>query len=805
MFAKPRNHFKTNPSALLYGSTVYGSTALAWVALLLILVMAERCSAQRNRRNLALKNVSAEAVRQSVAQGVRFLKDQRSRNGSWPRHTRIGDVTALATLALLNAGEDPNSRLIKGSLDYIDTEMNEDELTTYSAGLKIMALAAADPDGKRYRRDVQSAVDWLVEHQSRSGGWSYGLGGRGVGDASNSQFAILGLHEASKMGIEIEQRVWEQAQRFWKDCFVTGGGFGYSPDRNATASMTCAGISSWIIIEENLADFRDLVKGDRALCCDVTDRLGEVEKSIEVLGRRFGTQARSGAQFYYLYALERAGRLSGQRFFGRHDWYRAGAQTIVSKQNRITGAWRGVGLGENVEVIATSMALLFLSKGKRPVAIGKYQYGDDDQWNQHPKGVHYLTRELEKQWQTNTNLQTKLNWQTVRSRDATVDNLLESPVLHISGSKAINLNEFQKENLRKYIETGGFIFAEACDGEGCNDGRAFDQSFRALMVELFPESDLQPLPADHPLWSAFHTILPNSERPMLGLQACCRTSVVYCPKNLSCYWNIKRPAFKQFIKNNPNPKLEARVNYCAQLGVNVITYATGRQLREKGETPTLEEDSATNVLVNRSLNFPKLIHSGGSDEAPNAWKNMLKQLDSVGLQVSLEKKMVKPNLEEISDFPILFMHGRTAFSFGASERAALRAHLESGGFIFADAICSNAAFRESFHREILEITGERLKKIPANHEIWSARFSGRRIDQVSLRTKDASIPGGFRESLVRPEFEGLEVDGRLVVALADHDLSCALENVAISQCEGYKRADAEKIGYNVLLYALRVD
>lgn len=765
---------------------------------------AEPCEAQRNqrsRRNRSVKNVSAEAVRQSVAQGVSFLKDRRIRDGSWKKYTQVGDVTALATLALINAGEDPASPLIQGSLDYIESQMDDANLTTYSAGLKIMVLAAADPEGKRYRRDVQRTVDWLVNEQLPSGGWSYGLGGGGGrGDASNSQFAILGLHEASKMGIEIDQRIWEKAQEYWKACYVEGGGFGYKPnDGRAYPAMTCAGISSWIIIEENLANFRALVKGDRAACCELQDRMGPVEKSIEKLGRAFGTRSNNGVQYYYLYALERAGRLSGQRFFGRHDWYRAGAKTIVSKQNKITGAWRGTALGEQVEVIATSMALLFLAKGKRPVAIGKYQYGDGDQWNQHPKGVHYLTRQLEKQWQT------KLNWQTVRSQDATVDNLLESPVLHISGSKSIRLNAFQKQNLKKYIETGGFLFAEACDGEGCADGRAFDDSFKELMAELFPESALQPLPADHPLWSAHHTILPNSERPMLGLQACCRTSVVYCPKNLSCYWNIQRPAFKKFIADNPNPKLQERVNYCTELGVNVIAYATGRQLREKGETPTLDQDNATSVLVNRALNFPKLIHSGGSDEAPNAWKNMLKQLDAVGLQVSLEKKMIHPKIEELADFPIIFVHGRGEFRFNEAERESLRAYLDSGGFLFADAICSNEDFRDSFHRAVLEITGERLAALPADHAMWSNRFSGQRIDQVTLRRKDASVAGGFRASVGPPEFEGLEINGRLVVALSKHDLSCAMENVAVSQCDGYTRSDAEKIGFNVLLYALRVD
>ena len=768
------------------------------IAVLLLGTDVDVCSAQRRGGS---KEVTAEAARQSVAQGVRFLKDQRRNDGSWPKHTSIGDVTALAVLALLNSGEKPDSPAVRKSLDYIESAMDSKEYTTYAASLKIMAMAMADPSGKRYRRDIERTVEWLVDGQKRTGGWGYGMRGNGgQGDGSNSQFAILALHEASKMGIKIDRRVWKRAEEFWKNSFVEGGGFSYRPGANdRRPSMTCAGISSWIIIEENLEDFDDLIAGDRAKCCNVVDRMGPVERSIARLGREFGTRSNRGVQYYYLYALERAGRLSGQRFFGPHDWYRSGASTIVSSQNKITGSWRGRELGEQVEVIATSMSLLFLAKGKRPVAIGKYEYGDDEQWNMHPKGVHYLTRELEKRWDT------KLNWQTVRSKDATVDSLLESPVLHISGSKALVLSDFQKTNLKKYIEAGGFLFAEACDGEGCGNGKAFDRSFRELMAELFPESQLEALPVDHPLWTAQNLIEPNAERPLLGLQACCRTSVIYCPKNLSCYWNIKRPAFERYVKEKPNPKLKQRVDYCADLGVNVIAYATGRQLREKGETPKLEQDNATSVLVNRSLNFPKLIHSGGSDEAPNAWRNILKQLDTVGLQVSLEKKMVGADIEMLADYPIVFMHGRSKFRFDANQRAALKAYLESGGFIFADAICSNPAFQESFHREIFEITGERLKPIPPSHDMWSDKYTGRKIEEVTLRTKDASAEGGFRPAVIAPEFEGLELNGRLVVASSKYDLSCAMENVAVSQCDGYTRKDAEKIAFNVLLYALRVD
>ncbi len=79
-------------------------------------------------------------------------------------------------------------------------------------------------------------------------------------------------------------------------------------------------------------------------------------------------------KFYYLYGLERAGRLSGVRFFGQHDWYREGAEELVHEQDKFLGYWRGT-LYEREPLIATSFALLFLAKGRAPVLINKLRHG----------------------------------------------------------------------------------------------------------------------------------------------------------------------------------------------------------------------------------------------------------------------------------------------------------------------------------------------------------------------------------------------------------------------------------------------
>ncbi len=115
---------------------------------------------------------------------------------------------------------------------------------------------------------------------------------------------------------------------------------------------------------------------------------------------------------YYLYGLERVGRLTNQRFIGRHDWYREGAEYLVSKQDRLSGFWKGVGLAEDNPHIGTSFALLFLSKGRRPVLAAKLKHEPLADWNQHRNDLGNLTGYVEKVWKRD------LTWQIIDVHDA---------------------------------------------------------------------------------------------------------------------------------------------------------------------------------------------------------------------------------------------------------------------------------------------------------------------------------------------------------------------------------------------------
>ena len=775
---------------------------------ILFSVEVRSCAAQGVRGN----DVSAEEVKQSIERGIEFLRSKQSPNGAWSedQNNEFG-ITALCTLALLNCGVPATDPLVAQPLKLLENQGRQ-HITVYVASLRIMVFTLADPTGKRYQRQIAQDATYLIERQvtqnAYEGGWNYGTGAANmfgaIADSSNSQFALLGLHEAARVGFDVPQSVWLNARKYWTNCFIPQrGSFAYSVSGDRpNGAMTCAGISSWLIIDENLVEPAKFFQGNKVKCCGKADADPVLDLALDWLARRFTvtsnpTEAggRTGSKFYYLYGMERAARMSGQRFIGANDWYREGASHLVSQQS-LNGSWTQISDLERTSEITTAFSLLFLAKGKRPIVFGKYRYGDGNNWDLHAPGVHYLTRETEKAWQMT------LNWQTVDSNDASVNDLLEAPVMILSGQGALQLNDQQKQNLKGYVENGGFLFVEACQGDGCGDSVPFDASFRALMKELFPDSELEALAADHPIWSSNYRLIPDPDWPVLGLQACCRTSVVYCTRNLSCYWQLDRPQ----LLNRLALKTKDDVIFCRQLGINVAAYATNRELEEKLSRPKMK-DNDLEMLKERVLIFPKLQHSGGADDAPNAWRTLQQDLQAKAhLNINVEKKMIDPTLEQLADYPFVFMHGRSKFSFDAEQRTAIKTYIEREGLIFADSICSSKEFTESFRRECKSIFPDNpLTPIPPNHPIWNDDKYGYKIDTVQLHTPDREAAGGFSIQKTAPLLEGIEIEGRLAVIFSPYDISCALEKAAATQCKGYSRDDAIRIGSNVILYRLRVD
>src|SRR5262249_5038022 len=134
----------------------------------------------------------------------------------------------------------------------------------------------------------------------------------------------------------------------------------------------------------------------------------------------------------------------------------------------------------------------------------------------------------------------------------------------------------------------------------------------------------------------------------------------------------------------------------------------------------------------------------------------------------------------------------------------LRFTLESGGLLLADACCGADEFDASFHRlvEALLWKDHKLEPIPPHDELFSKELNGEAITTVLCRRRgaDGKVSAEFKE--VKPELQGIKIDGRWAVVYSRYDLGCALERRPAPNCLGHDYDSALKLARAAVLYAL---
>lgn len=78
------------------------------------------------------------------------------------------------------------------------------------------------------------------------------------------------------------------------------------------------------------------------------------------------------------------------------------------------------------------------------------------------------------------------------------EDLYQYPFLYVSGHGRITLSEPDLEELRRYLDAGGFLYAD--------DNYGLDASFRQTVSRLFPEEELVPVGAEHPIYHSFYDL-----------------------------------------------------------------------------------------------------------------------------------------------------------------------------------------------------------------------------------------------------------------------------------------------------------
>lgn len=758
----------------------------------------------------------------AITRGQQYLFAKQSADGRWSSdlgNHAVG-VHSLALLSLLASGVDPEQDNVARGLAWLRDQKSPTQV--YDISLAIMALAAGGDKQRDFGR-VSRLAERLVAYQAASGGWHYS-DTRNSFDNSNTQYAMLGLRDAAYFGVEVPSETWRKAEEHWmngKSKAVLksegGDGWGYTSRGNARGSMTVAGISSLAIT--SMFPQSEMVVRSLDCCGDVepSDSERAIRAGERWLAKRFSARSNPGSGrswvLYYLYGLERAGRLSGRRFFGKHDWYREGARFLTDMQ-LAAGNWVGDGHGENDPVVGTALSLLFLSKGLTPVLVNKLQYGFDvdadpveaesGPWNTH----NYDVRNLVDYLSTQPKWPKLMSWQVVDLRKAAatqdVDALLQAPVQILEGRDNLQtITGGERDLLKEYLNQGGFLFIV----RNCEDP-VFDVAVQQLIADLVPDDSYQMerLPAGHDVYRAEHLFvesLPDNPVPELyGVDFGCRTAIIYAPYDYGCRWD----AWNRRVLDTYARPVAADIVTSMQLGANVLSYATGRELFDKLNAPESVGDGSLSVR-DATVPIARLKHSGGWDSAPAALRNLTKALGRFGIDAEGPTPTVSATDRQLFKYPLLYTHGRRNFSLSDEEIEGLENHLANGGLLFADACCGAQAFDKSFRDLVERVTGKPLERIPVDHKIF-ALPGGYDVTRVRRRQPSASGAGealASKEVLGEPFLEGVEIDGRLVIIYSKYDISCALERQTTVSCAGYLVDDAVRIATNIVLYSLFQD
>ncbi len=669
-------------------------------------------------------------------------------------------MTALAGYALLEAGVPPDDPAIRAMETYCRMSL-PDRYSVYSASFCVLFLAKADV--QRNRDVLERIAAYLVREQHSNGMWSYSAQGRdrrGIsesGDNSNTQFAVLALKVLHDAGIEAPRRVWERVRKHYERTQNSDGGWGYADwhRQSSYCAMTAAAVASlWII--------REVLEGKKKHCTEVK-RDPVFEAGVRYLDEHFSPERSLISQWhtYFLYAMERAGMITARRYFGGYDWYRAGAAELVRRQSVSDPA-------------AAAFALLFLAKGKTPLLVQKLERPGGD-WD----NDHYDLENLTRFYSAATGR--KVTWQLARVRGDASD-LLEAPVLLISGRLALDLTLMERAALKEYLLNGGSILALPA-----SDSAEFDRSFRRLMAEMFPDSPLMPLPKDHVIYR-YHFKIPEADRPPIyTISQGCTMNILYVPRGrYTCRWTT-----------------EDHSGHAFEMGVNMLMFLAGDQkLKNRVDpvkfVPLAEMKERRNVRPPRgAVVIGQIKHSGQWRPLKHDITNLMRKLrDDAGVTVGLYPEPVDAEKDDLYAYPILYITGLYDFRLSDEACKRIREFVERGGFLFGDPACGRKEFDKGFRKFIARVfPGRKLEKIPLDHSIYTIGYDVRKVD--FRPTVRSSLP-----DLSEPELEGVKVGDRYGVVYSRFNFSCGLDGMPAPVCWGYAPEDSVKIAVNIILYAL---
>lgn len=691
---------------------------------------------------------------------------------------QAGGFTALAVLALLYGGESYQEPRLREAVAYLEKlGLNG----TYATGVRAHIWAMLP---ERFRNQLELDGKWLVEGFSeRVGGWNYGKEPQTTRrDNSVTQYGALGLWECSKRGIKINARLWQMLEERFVQMQLADGGWNYDGTGPTTGSMTSAGLAVLFITQDFLhADKYTGVGNTTPSPADQAIKLG-----MDWMDTNFSATENPGRDtdfYYYLYGVERVGLASGYKYFGGRDWYRLGAAELIRRLCRWDPDERtmtvhltvaGNKRAGSVRTVDLCFALMFLSRGRNPVAINKLRT-DAVAWNNRPRDVANLTN-----W-VSTHVESRLNWQIV-DIGADPRQWLDAPMLYLASHQELPWKEGSAElaKLRTYLDFGGFVFAI---NEG--NGKAFEQSVEQIGSAMYPEFKWRTLEPDHWAYSMLWPV--KDKRPALrGLSNGVRELIILCPGD----------DLPQSFQRRANDR-----DSHFQTAANVYLYAS----EMNRPRPRLARHAAIEISANQARQRVRIAlakHAGNWNPEPKALTLFQWAMAERGVAI----EFVEAPLEEIAALEpkpaLAIVRGVDAMEFTDAQQDAIGAFVEGGGTVLFETPGGRGGFTISAEA----MAAAKFVK-PIRALLRGAVVSGQGLDGGTDQSRVDYRPYAFEHFGSReltPRLRAMTIDGEPRLIFSREDISNGLLDQPCWGVAGYAANSARDLLGNIALNAQKL-
>jgi hypothetical protein len=190
--------------------------------------------------------------------------------------------------------------------------------------------------------------------------------------------------------------------------------------------------------------------------------------------------------------------------------------------------------------------------------IARVQYGGGGDWYSSPSALRNLAQYAKER--VPIPISTRYDDVQIGSRD-----IFNYPFLFLTGHGNISLNDAEMDNLRRYLENGGFLMVD--------DDYGMDQYVRPVLKRIFPDEEFFELPANHPIYDIVYPF-PDGRPPKVhehdGLppQA---FGVYRNGRMVILYTYESNPSDGWAYDEHDNPAEITRA--ALRFGVNVLVYA----------------------------------------------------------------------------------------------------------------------------------------------------------------------------------------------------------------------------------------